>query len=102
MIKKAAEQDVVYQQIKQQVQQSTNKEKQSYYALDVAGILYYKGRLYVPSQSNTKNLILDESHKSHYAGHPGYQKMITTLRKGYYWLGMKKDMVGYLARCLEC
>eukprot|EP00253_Pinus_taeda_P013472 PITA_13472 len=28
--------------------------------------------------------------------------MITTPRKEYYWLGMKKDVAGYLARCLEC
>eukprot|EP00253_Pinus_taeda_P031928 PITA_31928 len=28
--------------------------------------------------------------------------MITSLRKEYYWIGMKKDVAGYLARCLEC
>eukprot|EP00253_Pinus_taeda_P032883 PITA_32883 len=28
--------------------------------------------------------------------------MITALRKEYYWPGMKKDVVEYLARCLEC
>lgn len=28
--------------------------------------------------------------------------MITALRKEYYWLGMKKDVARYLARCLEC
>eukprot|EP00253_Pinus_taeda_P030914 PITA_30914 len=65
-------------------------------------MLYYKGRLYVPNQNSIKNLILDEFHKSHYAGHPGYQKLITALRKEYYWLGMKKEVAGYLARCIEC
>lgn len=98
MITKAAEQDVVYQQI----QQPASKEKQPDYALDAAGMLYYKERLYVPNQNNVKTLILDEFHKSHYAGHPEYQKMITALRKEYFWLGMKKDVAGYLARCLEC
>eukprot|EP00253_Pinus_taeda_P007180 PITA_07180 len=101
MIKKATEKDITYHQIKQQVQHSTSKENQQGYAVDVVGILYYKKRLYVPNQ-NIKNLILDEFHKSHYAGHPGYQKMITALQKEYYWLGMKKDVVNYLARCLEC
>eukprot|EP00253_Pinus_taeda_P006929 PITA_06929 len=28
--------------------------------------------------------------------------MITALRKEHYWPGMKKDVAGYLARCLEC
>lgn len=45
---------------------------------------------------------MDEYYKSHYIGHPRYQKMITTLRKEYYWLGRKKDVARYLARCLEC
>lgn len=49
-----------------------------------------------------KNLILDEFHISHYAGHLGYQKMITALRKEYHWPGMKKNVAEYLARCLEC
>lgn len=47
--------------------------------MDNAGILYYKKRLYVPDQNNIKILILDEFHISHYAGHPGYQKMITAI-----------------------
>eukprot|EP00253_Pinus_taeda_P008896 PITA_08896 len=45
---------------------------------------------------------MDEFHVSHYAGHPGYQKMIKAIRKEYFWLGMKKDIVEYLSRCLEC
>jgi len=102
MIKKATKQDTTYRQIKQQVQYPTNKEKYPGYALDAAGMLYYKKRLYVPNQNNIKNLILDEYHKSHYVGYPGYHKMIIAPRKEYYWLGMKKDLAGYLAHCLEC
>ena len=81
MIIRAAGQDATYQQIKQQVQQPTRKEEQPDYVLDAVGLLYYKKRLYVPNQNNIKNLILDEYQKSHYVGHPGYQKMITALKK---------------------
>lgn len=102
MIKKAAEQDAKYQQIKQQVQQSTSEKNQQGYEMDGAGMLYYKKRLYVPDQNSIKNLILDEFHISHYVGHPGYQKMITAIRKEYYWSGMKRNVAEYLARCLEC
>jgi hypothetical protein len=49
-----------------------------------------------------KNLILVEVHKKPYSGHPGYQKTITTLKKEYFWPGMKTKVVEYLARCLEC
>jgi hypothetical protein len=32
---------------------------------------------------------MDEIHTKPYLGHIGYQRMITTTRKQYYWLGMK-------------
>eukprot|EP00253_Pinus_taeda_P023671 PITA_23671 len=92
MIKKATEQDTAYQQIKQQAQHSTNKENRQGYAMDVAGMLYYKKRLYVPNQNNVKSLILDEFHKIHYAGHPGYQKMI---------LRSEKNIIGWVNQVVE-
>lgn len=47
-------------------------------------------------------LVLQEMHKQPYAGHPGYQKMITALRKQFYWPGLKTDLFDYLSKCLEC
>ena len=37
-----------------------------------------------------------------YAGNPGYQKTITMVRGQYFWPSMKKDVTGYLAKCMEC
>jgi len=28
--------------------------------------------------------------------------MLETLKKAFYWVGMKKDIVHYIAHCLEC
>lgn len=72
------------------------------YELDAAGLLRYKERICVPDQGDIKRKILDENHKIPYAGHPGYQKLITSLRKEYHWPGMKRDVTEYLARCIEC
>eukprot|EP00253_Pinus_taeda_P002532 PITA_02532 len=102
IIKEISDQNTEYQQLKQQIQQSAGKDSQQEYTIDDAGIVYFKQRIYVPNQNKVKNLIMDEFHISHYAGHPGYQKMMTTIRKEYFWPGMKKDIVEYLARCLEC
>jgi len=41
-------------------------------------------------------------HKPPFAGHPGYQKMVTTLRKQFFWPGLKSDVVEYLSKCIEC
>jgi hypothetical protein len=66
------------------------------------GLLTYKGRLYIPNCDDLKRFIMDELNKRSYTGYPGYQKMITTIRKLFYWLGLKNDIVDYLAKCLEC
>jgi hypothetical protein len=41
-------------------------------------------------------------HNVPYAGHPGYQKTIAVVKRQYYWPGMKKEVVDFIARCLEC
>eukprot|EP00253_Pinus_taeda_P003664 PITA_03664 len=101
-IERAAEQDQVYQQKKQQVQNLTSHIMQQGYELNAIGILYYRKRIYIPNQDEVKKKVLGEYHKSPYAGHPGYQKLITSIRKECYWLGMKRDITDYLARCIEC
>jgi hypothetical protein len=62
----------------------------------------YRCRVYVPNDHELKSLILSEMHKSPYARHSSYQKIIVTVKKQYYWPGMKKEVVDFIARCLEC
>jgi hypothetical protein len=64
--------------------------------------LTYKGRLYIQNCDDLKRFIMDGLHKRPYTSHPGYQKMITTTRKLFYWSILKNDIVDYLAKCLEC
>jgi hypothetical protein len=66
------------------------------------GFLTYKNRLYILNCDDLKKFIMDELHKIPYTGHTRYRKMITTTRKQFYWLGLKKDIANYLAKCLEC
>eukprot|EP00253_Pinus_taeda_P006077 PITA_06077 len=101
-IKQAAEEDAEYQQKKQQVQEVASHIRQQGYELKAPGILYYKKRIYIPNHAEVKKRVLDEYHKSPYAGHPGYQTFINALRKECYWPGMKKEVMNYLARCIEC
>ena len=57
----------------------------------------HKNRTYVPSSGELRNLVLKEMHDVPYVGHPGYQKTITAVRSQFFWLGMKKDVVDYIA-----
>jgi hypothetical protein len=46
--------------------------------------------------------ILKEMHNVPYVGHPRYHKKKSTVKIHYYWEGMKKAIVEYTAKCLEC
>jgi len=62
----------------------------------------HKNIIYVPSFGELMNLVLKEMHNVPYDGHPSYQKMITKVRSQLFWWGMKKYVVDYIARCMEC
>jgi hypothetical protein len=72
------------------------------YQMIEGGLLTYRNRLYIPDRDDLKRFIMDELHKIPYIGHPGYQKMITTTRKQFYWPGLNKYIAKYLAKCIEC
>ena len=77
LVGKAATQDPNYEAllVKLQTRDKTDFTK------NPQGLLYFKNRLYIPNIESLKREILDEYHKQPYAGHPGYQKMLTALKK---------------------
>ncbi|KAA0060864.1 retrotransposon protein, putative, Ty3-gypsy sub-class [Cucumis melo var. makuwa] len=60
-----------------------------------------QGRLCVPNISELKNAILEETHSSAYAMHQGSTKMYKTLKKTYWWSGMKQEIAEYVDRLPE-
>jgi hypothetical protein len=72
------------------------------YKLGIDGILLRKNKIFVPNVQDLKRMILHEMHNVPYAGHPGYQKIVATIKSHYFWLGMKREIVEYITRCMEC
>jgi hypothetical protein len=62
----------------------------------------YKRKKIVPNVQCLKQMILNEMHNVPYAGHPGYQKIVAAVKSHYFWLGMKREIIEYIARCMEC
>jgi hypothetical protein len=66
------------------------------------GLLMHENRIYVPSSRELRNLVLKEMHNVPYVRHLGYQKTIAAVRSQFFWSGMKRDIVDYIAKCMEC
>ncbi|XP_070025470.1 uncharacterized protein [Nicotiana sylvestris] len=66
------------------------------------GALRMQGMLCVPNVDGLRDLVLQEAHSSRYSIHPGAEKIYQDLRQHYWWSRMKKDIVEYVARCLNC
>jgi hypothetical protein len=93
--------DLHYKELMEKLQQGNFQQKIEEYKLDNDEIMY-RGRIFVPNSQDLKNIILREVHKVPYAGHPSYQKTIAAIKSQYYWPGMKKEVVDFIAKCLEC
>jgi len=64
------------------------------------GVLRMQGRICVPNVDGLRELILEEAHSSRYSIHLGAAKMYQDLRQYYWWMWIKKDIVGIVAQFL--
>ena len=92
-VRNAQEIDPFVQTMTLYLQQEPAREKYEGYQMTEGGLLTYRNRFYIPVCDDLKRFIMDELHKRPYTGHPGYQKMIMTIMKQFYWPGLNKDIV---------
>jgi hypothetical protein len=76
--------------------------KTSDFSEDSQGTLWLAKRICVPNLKPIKELILIEAHDSAYSIHPGITKMYKDLKTRYWWYGMKRDVMEYVAPCDTC
>ncbi|KAK1627778.1 hypothetical protein QYE76_002093 [Lolium multiflorum] len=72
------------------------------FTVDEEGVLWYNGRLCVPSDSELKQVILKEAHDTLYSIHPGGTKMYQDLKEQFWWHGMKREIGSYITKCDIC
>jgi hypothetical protein len=83
----------------QEIKCNIKEEKSPDFLKDEEGVLWYKGRICVPNVNELKDKIYREAHESAYSIHPGGNKMYHDLKATYWWYGMKRDIVKYVALC---
>jgi hypothetical protein len=86
----------------QEIKRKIKEKKSSGFSEDDEGVLWYKGRIYVPNVKELKVKILREAHESAYSIHPGGNKMYHDLNATYWWYGMKRHVAEYVALCDTC
>jgi hypothetical protein len=101
-VRNSQETDVFFKTMTSYLRQEPTGLKYEGYQMLEERLLTYRNRLYITKCDDLKRFIMDELHKRPYIDHPGYQKMITTTRKQFYWPGLKKDIANYIAKFLEC
>ena len=52
------------------------------------GVLYYKGRLYIPDDEDLRKLIVEREHDSMVAGHMGQDKTVDLVQRNLFWHNM--------------
>jgi hypothetical protein len=101
-ILEVANANLQYQRLVAKLHQHEKPQTKESYTLGTDDLLLYKNKVYVPNDRELKLAILKELHNVTYAGHPRYQKTVAAVKSHYFWLGMKKEIVEYLAKCMEC
>lgn len=66
------------------------------------GVLLYKGRLVIPSNSPIIPTLLQEFHSSPTGGHSGFLRTYRRLAGNLYWVGMKKVIMEFVRSCATC
>ena len=66
------------------------------------GVMFMKGRMWIPRYGGFRDKIMDEAHKTRYSIHPGATKMYQDLKKNYWWPTMKYEVATYVSKCLTC
>ena len=92
-------QDTEIVSITDRVQSSIGDEG---WTVHVDGSLRYRGQVVVPQLTDLKDEILREFHCSRFSVHPSGTKMYQSLRRQYYWSGIKRHVGDFVRRCLTC
>ena len=80
-----------YKQLRHRIQQGTGDQDVDYH-LTADDLVIFRDKIYVPDNSDLKNLILSEFHAKTYSGHPRYQKTLIAMKNFYYWSNMKREV----------
>jgi hypothetical protein len=66
------------------------------------GLIFFRGKLFVPNSSPLKQTLLEEFHASLVGGHSGIHRTFGRLQENVFWFGMRKDVEEFVKACAIC
>jgi hypothetical protein len=66
------------------------------------GLIYYRGKLYVPNVKELRKEVVKQCHDSVTAGHPGKNGTIELVSRYYWWPQMAGFVLSYVEGCDKC
>ncbi|MBW0586301.1 hypothetical protein O181_126016 [Austropuccinia psidii MF-1] len=73
------------------------------YSLDFSSqLLLFKDRVVVPNDSTIQLSILQKSHDSPPAGHPGQEKTLKLVKGNFHWSGKTQFIKDHVSSCQQC
>lgn len=79
----------------------SNLKKETSFKKSKKGIILFKDKIYIPNNEDLKKENLFEAHTTPYSLHLSKPKMYRDLKKHYWWLKIKKDIVKFVAQCFK-
>jgi len=66
------------------------------------GLILYKNRIWLPSTSLFREILMQEFHATPLGGHLGIVKTLHRLQENFFWPSMTKDVKTFIRQCVVC